>query len=61
MSAFEHGLLAPKGVTRHPPLTSAFELSRFATNTDATTRLDVATRRVGDSWRALLAPSVVET
>jgi len=56
MSTFEHGLLAPKGVTRHPPLFPAFELSRFATNTDGTTRLDVATRRAGDSWRALLAP-----
>ena len=27
MSAFEHDLLSPKGVTRHPPLSPAFELS----------------------------------
>jgi len=61
MSAFEHDLLSPKGVTRHSPLSPAFESSRFATNVDATTRLDVATRRAGDSWRALLAPSIVVT
>jgi len=61
MSAFEHDLLSPQSVTRHPPLSPAFELSRFATNIGATTRLDVATWRAGDSWRALLAQSIVVT
>jgi len=69
LSAFEHGLSAPK-VSRvtllelppsNPELTAKW--SRFATNIDASTvtRLDVdiiATWGADDSWRALLVPFV---